>query len=423
MRELNLKEHNGLPDLSASPQHIMSNISQMATTSASAQTSQDIDDEVCRSLQLDSEVMAPPSMVSTTSKYDDDLGARVSDSAVEILSYEDPSLERQQSMDACSSSGFWYEDHEEADEELPIADSNYDWVSKISRSKSYWEGRRQSWYQEMLEQDSGNEDILQLLQRRRVSTFLYSDFRDRMDNLMVSQFQKQNDLLALPEDAQIHLEIPMLVSTLALAFSAGQHQQDDVGESVQERERDQLQMEESGAQDIGEVIDGDSNEAGQEDLLAEEVAKGDERSIIGEQYHEASDHSHHSPLSSRSSSYIESLTTSWGFEYHDQAACLSSAQSLRSRAYYMDRLQHTRSINHLSLPHGDEERNDVMSVKKLLWKSRCCICYDKPRDSLLYRCGHMCTCLKCAIKLQFSSGKCPTCRAPIKDVVRAYPDS
>ncbi|KAI4371582.1 hypothetical protein MLD38_009911 [Melastoma candidum] len=209
--ELNLKEHNGLPDLSASPQHIMSNIFQMATTSASDQTSQDIDDEVCRSLQLDSEVMAPPSMVSTTSKYDNDLGARVSDSAVEILSYEDSSLEHQQSMDACSSSGFL----------------------------------------EMLEQDSGNEDILQLLQRRRVSTFLCSDFRDRMDNLMVSQFQKQNDLLALPEDAQIHLEIPMLVSTLALACSSGQHQQDDVGESVQERERDQLQMEESGPRTLG----------------------------------------------------------------------------------------------------------------------------------------------------------------------------
>ncbi|KAI4364985.1 hypothetical protein MLD38_021014 [Melastoma candidum] len=468
--ELDLKEHKGLVDLGASPRHIMSNVSQMATTSASDQPSDDFDDKVCRSLQPDSEVMAPPSMESTTSKYDDDSVARVSDSTVEILSYEDPSLECQQSMDACSSLVLWYEDEQEADEELPTMESNYDWISKISRPRSYWEDRRQSWYREMLEQDSANEDILHLLRRRRVSTFLCSDFRERMDDLMVSHFHKQNDLLALPEDAQIHLDFPMLVSTLARDRSASHQQQSDVGEPVQDGERVQLQVEESGAWDIGEVIDRDSNEAGQE-LSAEEAAveelvvEEDERSMIREQYHEASDHSRHSPLSSRSSSSFESLTRSWGFEAHDQAACLSSAQSPRSRAYYMDPLQHTRSIDPLSLEIelinelrgqmkqlrremselrrsiktcidfqatmqftmkqeiSSSERGDGMSMKQMLRRSSCCICYDKPIDSLLYRCGHMCMCLECAVKLQFGSGKCPTCRAPIEDVVRAYPDS
>lgn len=185
-----------------------------------------------------------------------------------------------------------------------------------------------------------------------MSNFLCSDFRERMDDLMVSHFRKQNDMLELLEDGQTDLDIPILASSQARDHSAG-HQQEDIGqEMVLEREGDPLQMEEHRVQDIGEVTDGDSNEAAQEELLDEEtegemVEEEGEGIIIGEQYHEVSDHSPQSPSSSQSS--FESPTRSWDFDDHDQAACLSSAQSPRSRAYYMDPLQHNRSMDHLSV--------------------------------------------------------------------------
>ncbi|BFZ01394.1 hypothetical protein BsWGS_04434 [Bradybaena similaris] len=52
--------------------------------------------------------------------------------------------------------------------------------------------------------------------------------------------------------------------------------------------------------------------------------------------------------------------------------------------------------------------------------SHCLICLERHTDSVLYQCGHMCVCFACGRDLVSRGHKCPVCRAPIKDVIRAY---
>ncbi|KAL2331982.1 hypothetical protein Fmac_019563 [Flemingia macrophylla] len=68
----------------------------------------------------------------------------------------------------------------------------------------------------------------------------------------------------------------------------------------------------------------------------------------------------------------------------------------------------------------DRVSTDDKSKWDCVRKGLCCICCDSNIDSLLYRCGHMCTCSKCANDLLQSRRKCPMCQAPVVEVIRAY---
>eukprot|EP00189_Rhodosorus_marinus_P009868 CAMPEP_0184742956 /NCGR_PEP_ID=MMETSP0315-20130426/5883_1 /TAXON_ID=101924 /ORGANISM="Rhodosorus marinus, Strain UTEX LB 2760" /LENGTH=341 /DNA_ID=CAMNT_0027214037 /DNA_START=153 /DNA_END=1181 /DNA_ORIENTATION=- len=58
--------------------------------------------------------------------------------------------------------------------------------------------------------------------------------------------------------------------------------------------------------------------------------------------------------------------------------------------------------------------------RKTLKSGRCTVCLESSIDSLLYTCGHMCTCSACGRGLLANGQKCPICRAPVRDVVRCF---
>ncbi|XP_052001137.1 neuralized E3 ubiquitin protein ligase 1Ab [Xyrauchen texanus] len=51
----------------------------------------------------------------------------------------------------------------------------------------------------------------------------------------------------------------------------------------------------------------------------------------------------------------------------------------------------------------------------------CLLCCERPVDSVLYACGHMCVCSICGGKLkEMSNPSCPMCRSPIRDIIKIY---
>lgn len=79
-------------------------------------------------------------------------------------------------------------------------------------------------------------------------------------------------------------------------------------------------------------------------------------------------------------------------------------------------------MNSSSAPSGAGRAGVGLPTRNVLPVARgtCCVCLEASIDSLLYGCGHMCTCAMCGRQLISSGQCCPICRAPVRDVVRAF---
>lgn len=69
---------------------------------------------------------------------------------------------------------------------------------------------------------------------------------------------------------------------------------------------------------------------------------------------------------------------------------------------------------------GPSSTTSVPRRSKPVNDTHCLICLDNFSDSVLYQCGHMCVCFPCGRHLMDRGAKCPVCRAPIRDIIRAY---
>uniref|UniRef100_A0A7N0T7B5 RING-type domain-containing protein n=1 Tax=Kalanchoe fedtschenkoi TaxID=63787 RepID=A0A7N0T7B5_KALFE len=340
---------------------------------------------------------------------------------------------------------------EEADansQQYVVENGYYDWFSDISRPRRYWEDRRRQWYQQVLETASEDTEIRQLLERKTVSSFLDSSFRLKMDQLMMTRLSNRASPGGEEFESEERSEHVMMRFFQRQLGPSNQQPQEETHEQVQERENvEQVQEEEEEEQDDIE----DGNLTGSE---YNEVTSYFEQNPVSPQLPlpssmssgrwsgfrepELSEESEQAGLNrqQRSPFLHANIGTSltpptnpttlemeliYYLKGHLEQLYQEMTELRKSISCCMD-MQAKLQLSFKQQIHSECVESAPNGTVGPLKKGSCCICYEAPVDSLLYRCGHMCTCINCAQELQWSSGKCPICRAPIVDVVRAYTD-
>ncbi|KAK1375741.1 MlaD domain-containing protein [Heracleum sosnowskyi] len=286
-----------------------------------------------------------------------------------------------------------------------------DWVNDVARPRSDWEDLRQERYQEMLDPFLKNGDIKHLLERRSVSTFLTSDMRDKIDQIMMSRTQAKPNLIV----------------------NRAEHKLEDVKKGSEHTIASNKIEEEENKSPVGPCEAAECFEQTPPSIcsLSPSVRY---RSWARNAIHSPTDESVSSPSieqSPTSNSYIRDDKPSLEMELiYDMKGHVEQIHQelsdLRKALSICISMQQAKPQNlmqtELSDPiHSVATEKSTESISKTSRKGSCCLCSESEVDSLLYRCGHMCTCFKCAEELQWNSGKCPICKASIQDVVQIRP--
>lgn len=265
-----------------------------------------------------------------------------------------------------------------------------------------WQGvattRRVSNFQSSDDATANNMELRELLGRRSVSTVLASEFRENLDQLIRSYIRRQ-DGNPVPWDLQ--------TAVAAVQRPATMQEQDP-------------QQEEAEAQN--EVL---TNTPDERPLVPPPPPPPPPppHPLWQQELHQPTWTRHPLQRSDVEFEVLNDMRTE--MERLQQGMInmqrmLEACMDMQLELQRSVRQEVSAALNRSSQGQGVSEDSIDGSNWVTVRKGLCCVCCDSHIDSLLYRCGHMCTCLKCANELLHNSGKCPMCRAPIVEVVRAY---
>ncbi|KAL8151128.1 hypothetical protein V2J09_020936 [Rumex salicifolius] len=236
-----------------------------------------------------------------------------------------------------------------------------------------------------------NIEIRELLSRRRVSSLLSSGFRESLNQLIQSYVERQSQT---PDDWEPHENAPP-------AFAGHDGNLSNTNQNEDSSDVD-----------------------AHTDILGSTSAVPSNRTW-DQQFHDISwsRDMHHRPgtvLEMINDLRIEMARLEQRMNH--MQGMLETCVDIQLELQRAVRQEVSAALNRTVNPSESDEAVISKSGSKwdLVRKGTCCICCDSKIDSLLYRCGHMCTCAKCAGLLLEGKGKCPMCLAPVVEVVRAY---